>query len=108
MSLFQCDNCGCVENTALASQGFKAEYIQKIFDWSDIPERKGMLLCSDCGPTQYRDGKETEFGKWHNKFDRTFLPKGMFKTNREGNLEHRETGNTNYQEYALLNKPEGI
>ena len=99
MSLFQCENCGCVENTACASQGFKmmAEY----FDWSGIENREGKLLCSVCGPTKYSDGTKTEFGVWHNRFDRKFLPKGKFKTNHQGNLEHIETGSVDYNKYAI-------
>lgn len=100
MSLFQCDNCGCVENTALSAQGFK--WLADSFDWSEIPERKGMMLCSACGPTVYRDGeKAKEFGKWHRRFARVYLPKGMFKTNNVGNLEHIETGSEDYHQYAL-------
>jgi len=46
MSLFQCEHCGCVENTAVARQGFKM--INDWFDWFDwagIEGRKGKLLC---------------------------------------------------------------
>lgn len=100
MSLFQCENCGCCENTALASQGFKG-WFETFFDWSDIPDRKGMLLCSACAPDKFSDGKPAEFGKWHDEFDRIYLPKGMFKTNQQGNLEHIKTGETDYMKYAL-------
>lgn len=99
MSLFQCENCGCCENTALSAQGFK--WMAEIFDWSDIEDRKGKLVCSACGPTKYNDGKPTEFGQWHDEFDRTFLPKGEFKTNRVGNLEHIETGCEQFRKYAI-------
>lgn len=100
MSLFQCENCGCVENTALSAQGFK--WLADSFDWQYASERKGMLLCSACGPTHYRDGtRAREYGKWHNVFPRVFLPKGKFKTNGAGNLEHVETGSDDYHQYAL-------
>lgn len=99
MSLFQCENCGCCENTACSSQGFIwAEH----FDWSYAPERRGMMLCAACGPTHYRDGERArEYGKWHNRFPRVYLPKGMFKTNDVGNLEHIETGSEDYRQYAI-------
>lgn len=100
MSLFQCENCGCCENTALSSQGCKG-WFEKAFDWSYAPERKGLLLCSACAPTQYRDGSPTRFGEWHNVFPRVYLPKGMFLTNSVGNLEHKETGSDQYTQYAL-------
>ena len=50
MSLFVCENCQTIENTALSSYWFK--------------EKK---LCSGCDP---------EFGKWHDRFPREkFNPK---------------------------------
>lgn len=100
MSLFQCENCGCCENTALSSQGFIGIFAD-FFDWSYAPERKGMKLCSACGPVKYRDGKQSEYGRWHGKFDRVFLPKGEFFTNKVGNLEHKETGVDDFRAYAL-------
>lgn len=104
MSLFQCENCGCCENTALSSQGFNG-FFEKLYDWSYSPERKGMKLCSACGPVKYSDGEKTEYGIWHRRFARTYLPKGMFFTNRVGNLEHKETGSEDFRIYAL-EKPE--
>lgn len=100
MSLFQCETCGCAENTALSSQGFKL--MPECFDWSGIESRKGKLNCSACGPTKYADGKPTEFGVWHNRFPRVFLPLGMFRENRVGNLEHIATGDENYRNYAIV------
>lgn len=91
MSLFQCENCGCCENTALSCQGFIG-WPENIFDWSYAPELKGMKLCSACGPTHYSDGEESEYGKWHEVFTREYLPMGMFITNRAGNLEHKDNG----------------
>lgn len=90
MSLFQCENCGCVENTALSMQGFKG--FEKWFDWAGIEDRKGKKICSACGP---------EFREWHGKFKRVFLPLGMFKTNRVGNLEHIETGEEDYRKHEI-------
>lgn len=104
MSLFQCENCGCCENTALSSQGFNG-FFERLYDWSYAPDRKGMKLCSACGPVKYIDGEETGYGSWHGVFGRTYLPKGMFFTNREGNLEHKESGSDDFVIYAL-EKPE--
>lgn len=101
MSLFQCENCGCCENTALASQGFVA--LSECFDWTGMEEKRGMRLCSACGPTKYADGEPTEYGEWHGRFDRVYLPKGMFRTARNGNLEHVETGDQEYRKYAVPN-----
>ena len=99
MSLFQCEVCGCCENTALAAQGFV--WLARCFDWSYAPEREGMRLCSACGPAHYRDGKPTKFGKWHGQFERLLLPVGMFKTNERGNLEHIDTGSEDCRQYAI-------
>ena len=96
MSLFQCQNCGCCENTALGHY-WCAKRVDS-YIWDGIEDRKGKNLCSECGPKLYSDGNETGFGKWHNQFDKVILPKGMFKTNHQGNLEHIETGKS-YKEY---------
>jgi hypothetical protein len=99
MSLFQCGHCGCCENTALAAVAYA--YATRFFDYTGIEDRKDKLLCSACGPTKYRDGTPTEYGKWHNRFKRVFLPMGMFKTNKIGNLEHIETGSEDFRSYAI-------
>ncbi len=106
MSLFQCENCGCCENTALSSQGFRV--LADIYDWTRIEDRKGMLLCSACGPERFCDGEPTLHGTWHKEFDRVFLNKGQFKTNKDGNLEHIETGRTDYKSFALPVCPHGV
>lgn len=72
-----------------------------LFDWSGIESREGKKVCSACGPTKYSCGKPTEFGVWHDRFKRTFLPLGMFKTNSVGNLEHIETGDEKYGKYEI-------
>ena len=83
MSLFQCDECGCCENTASA-RGYH------------LRKHKGdPSLCSEC-----------LHGKWHGKFKKTLLPKGMFITNREGNLEHKETGSTDIEKYEIKQQKE--
>jgi hypothetical protein len=101
MSLFQCEVCGCCENTALSAQGCKPSFMQNLFDWSYAPERKGMYLCSVCAPLKYRDGEPTKFGVWHGEFPRNFLPMGEFKTNARGNLEHIEDGSEDFMMYEI-------
>ncbi len=73
MSLFQCTKCGCIENTAVSM------YHTQIIE-------KKPVECSACAPNPSMgvDG-------WHNKFLRTYLPKGMFITDHEGNLVHKDT-----------------
>ncbi|MDE1008184.1 MAG: hypothetical protein OSB38_21175 [Paraburkholderia fungorum] len=98
MSLYQCQHCGCCENTALGMQpGTPPNW----FDWTGIEERRGKHLCSACAPTRYSKGEPTECGVWHGKFDRVFLPMGAFVTNREGNLQHVETGRTDFRAFAI-------
>jgi len=79
MSLFQCEKCGCCENTALCLY------------WPR-KAKKQALLCSACDP---------DIGEWQGKFERTFLPPGEFATNGEGNLAHKATGETDFRKYAL-------
>ncbi len=78
--------------------------MERFYDWSYAPERKGLRLCSACGPTCFASGKPTEYGKWHGRFPRTFLPMGMFHTNHVGNLAHNETGNENFREFEIAGK----
>lgn len=92
MSLFQCENCGCVENTALSSQGFSHKFLFDCFDWSGIEHLKGMKLCTACGPIKHSDGTPTDYAGWHGQFKQRYLEKGKYKTNAVGNLEHIETG----------------
>lgn len=95
MSLFQCENCGCMENTACGW------YWCRNSKRLTPAEHLGKPLCSVCAPQQYADGSDNEDmnGKWHGRFDRKFFEKGMYVTNKKGNLEHRETG-----ELATLSK----
>lgn len=75
MSLYQCQKCGCKENTAVGHY------------WR-VPESE--QCCSFCAT-----------GKWHGHFPRVMLPKGMFITNSVGNLQHKETGDTDLSKYIL-------
>jgi len=47
MPLFKCDNCDCLENTALAPHS-----------WTQLLNKQPML-CSECEPAQ---------NKWHGRF----------------------------------------
>ena len=107
MSLFQCQKCGCAENTVYSNRGHwgKLPAMAELFLW-EYPEDKGKMLCSACGPGQFANGKvNTGGGGWHGKFERVFLPIGEFETNREGNLQHVETKDTDYRKYAITPSP---
>lgn len=102
MSLFQCESCGCCENTALSAQGFKM--MKHLFNWNYKPELEGRLICSACGPSEYKCGAKTKFGKWHDVFERTYLEKGKFFTNDRGDLEHTDTGRTDIENMRISNE----
>lgn len=53
MGLFICEECSCVENTALSRYWMRNVAIQSL---------RGRTLCSKCDP---------EIGKWHGRFPRT-------------------------------------
>lgn len=67
MSLFVCDNCDVVENTALA--GYRGYHGRRIAltdkereahpDWEEAGLGDGTARCSACNP---------EVGKWHGKW----------------------------------------
>jgi len=83
VSLFQCEQCGCCENTACSN-----------YAWGKY---KGMPgLCSACDTDKTVGGK----GEWHGYFERVFLPMGMFITNARGDLAHKDTGDTDFRKYA--------
>lgn len=107
MSLFQCGRCGCCDNTATSPRDCDT-YAARFYDWTGIEDRKGKKLCSACGPTKYSDGTPTEYGQWHGRFTRTYLPLGMFRTANNGNLEHVETGEQDYRKYAVAAPAHGV
>ena len=85
MSLYQCEKCGCVENTA---KGF--------YHWRNapslaLPEFLGKKLCSACGPVVHPDGSPTGLGKWHGIFEQRFYPLGSLYTDSQGNVRNKET-----------------
>jgi hypothetical protein len=68
MSLFVCDKCGCVDNTALGRYWSKDDPLL----WGE--DNLGLALCTECAPTKYANGEPVnprlmaDFGKWHNEF----------------------------------------
>lgn len=65
MSLFVCDKCHCVENTALGR--YHSRNISNM--WAD--DNFGQALCSECAPLTYKSGEKTHFdGTWHGKFSK--------------------------------------
>jgi len=91
MSLFQCENCGCKENTAVSLQGDAGmDWMQDEFKWDGIEDRIGKRLCSVCSPEFFTDGTGTGLGKWHGKFERIFLDMGMYYTDGNGNLKRKD------------------
>ena len=96
MSIYQCDKCGCAENTACGW------YHSRDSKRLNKPEDIGDKLCSACAVTTWPDGSDRESfnGKWHNRFERTYLPKGEFFTNQMGNIQHMESGLVGNDAYA--------
>ena len=69
MSLFKCEKCGCVENTALSLYWFS--------NW-----RKGIgKLCSECDP---------QIGKWHGMFPKQDATEGGYMLGNDGFIYHPE------------------
>lgn len=63
MGVFVCDNCNCVENTALGHYWGRGTI--KFKDSS----KNGKALCSACTPKEFDDGsKDERFGQWHGHF----------------------------------------
>ena len=96
MSVYQCEKCGCAENSAL---GFYHGNSNKSFKWPE--EFFGKKLCSACGPTHFSDKTRTRWGQWHGRFDRVFLPSGMFETQIDGCLVHKVSKDPDYRKYRI-------
>jgi len=47
-------------------------------------------ICSEC-----------DTGIWHGKFKKIILPKGLFVTDKKGNLAHIENGDTDIEKYEI-------
>jgi hypothetical protein len=85
MSLYQCDKCGVIENTALGR--YHSRNVTGI--WKD--EDMGQALCSECGPKTYKSGEPTEYGEWHGRFEKKFYPVGTMETDEVGNIRAKRT-----------------
>jgi hypothetical protein len=84
VSLFQCDKCGCVENTALGHYHTR--------NWAELwpDEVLGKALCSECMPTKFRSGETCEKGgKWHGRFEKRCYPLGSLYTDDVGNVRRK-------------------
>jgi len=78
MSVYQCQNCGAAENTALGWYWNNTE--------NKDPKYYKKNLCSACGPTHFENGESTGLGKWHGHFERVFYLKDSMITDGYGNL----------------------
>ena len=108
MPIFQCDNCGTAENTALTkcnssnlelrveNQTLLAEYRLQLGLTEDEPFGK---YCSACCPLGEKE--------WHGSFDRIYLPLGKFETAPNGNLRHKDSHDENLQNYAIDDRTPG-
>lgn len=125
MSWFQCEKCGCKENTAVtkcshAAYKMNLELERDPCHLALLSYKKILGLrsdqefghyCSVCCPV-WRNG-DGEYGigpnpnpipgcgQWHNKFERIFLPKEKFKADRRGNLIHTETLDPDIKKWKL-------
>jgi len=85
MSLYQCEQCGCIENTALGQFHSRNMGI--------YPEPySGKKLCSECGSPTFTDGSKTKYGKWHGRFKKRVFPLGSLYTDEQGNVRDKSTG----------------
>lgn len=102
MSIYQCDDCGCSENTACG--WYHARNNERLTPINYL----GKALCSACAPTKWPNGEHNNFftKEWHGLFDRTFLPHGEFKTNGDGNIEHIKSGLIGNEAYKKFGRTE--
>jgi hypothetical protein len=81
VSLFQCQECGCCENTACGWYWYTKH---------DDPKYNDRKLCSACGPATFSDGtKNDKCGEWHGRFERTYYPLNSMETDSSGNLKKK-------------------
>ena len=123
MSLFQCDHCGCCENTALSG------YHSQLREWKRMETDHPAILasyrvvlglkedqplgqyCSACSPVwEDQDGKYglgpnpnpiPGHGMWHGQFKRSYYPKGKFWMDEDGNLRHVASGDPEIEKWRL-------
>ncbi len=101
MSLFQCDTCGCVENTA-TSGTYHVRNVERL-----MPKKfLGMKLCCVCGPDVWADGSNiSKTGKWHDLFTRKFYPVGTLYTDAQGNVRNIKTNEHPKKEDEVIYDP---
>lgn len=87
MSLFVCEKCGCIENTAL---GFF--WGRRVVTFKDS-YLDGMALCSECAPAEFSDGTKSRYGKWHGKFTKEMFDKDTCAYDWKSFLNVDEKGN---------------
>jgi len=61
MPIFMCEQCGCIENTAISNYWTRGDYRSER-DGEQSGEVDDRALCSECDP---------ETKKWHGRFDKT-------------------------------------
>lgn len=88
MSIFQCEKCGCLENT---TRGLYHTRNMDLYSNYQEGTEKGMKLCACCAPLNYSDGVKTEFGQWHGRFSRVFYKVNSLYTDGEGNVRNKDT-----------------
>jgi hypothetical protein len=72
MSLYQCDKCGVVENTALGAY------------WcNQFWEENSEVAAS------YREQLGLKQNMWHGQFEKKFYPLGTMDTDEQGNLRKK-------------------
>lgn len=77
MSIFRCDKCGCIENSAISAYWCR-------------PTKESPALCSEC---------DSEIGKWHGKFPNRFVFDGVECASAEGLLQSFKFKNPDMQKY---------
>lgn len=97
MSLFQCEWCGCICNTAIDCP----KYRFSIPGGRQVAKKYiGINLCSVDGPKYYLDGTPTGYGKWHGVFPRKFFKKGSLKKTSDGGLVYKDGTPVNMKDGA--------
>lgn len=81
MSLYQCDKCGCIENTALGWYWLTKH---------DDPRFDNRNLCSACAPPPDESVGRHHGGKWHGLFERVYYPLRSMETGPNGNLREKK------------------
>lgn len=84
MSIFVCDKCRCVDNTATSDYwALTNEYLYKDYTFQDsLKEYMGKPLCSECAKIIFdntgNNGKVVD-GKWHNRFEKKLASNEQIK-----------------------------